>query len=56
MLVDKTEFEAWMERIIGELYRISRKQDISQDVLQGVGLARVHPQQLRRERDKTAGT
>ena len=25
MLVDKTEFEAWMERIMGELYRISRK-------------------------------
>ena len=22
MLVDKTEFEAWMERIMGELYRI----------------------------------
>jgi len=104
MLVDKTEFEAWMERIMGELYRISRKLDkaetrekhlnylngerlydnqevclllriskrtlqryrnnggvevlfdISQDILQGVGLARVHPQQLRRERDKTAGT
>ena len=27
MLVDKTEFEAWMERIMGELYRISRKLD-----------------------------
>jgi len=27
MLVDKAEFEAWMERIMGELYRISRKQD-----------------------------
>lgn len=27
MLVDKTEFEAWMERIMGELYRISRKMD-----------------------------
>ena len=23
MLVDKTEFEAWMERIMGELYRMS---------------------------------
>ena len=104
MLVDKTEFEAWMERIMGELYRISRKLDkaetrekhlnyldgerlydnqevclllrISKRTLQryrnngvlkfysiyhktyykGVGLARVHPQQLRRERDKTAGT
>ena len=22
MLVDKTEFEAWMERIMGELYRM----------------------------------
>ena len=90
MLVDKTEFEAWMERIMGELYRISRKLDkaetrekhlnylngerlydnqevclllriskrtlqryrnnggvevlfdISQDILQGVGLTRVH--------------
>ena len=74
MLVDKTEFEAWMERIMGELYRISRKLDKAetrekhlnylngerlydnQEVLQGVGFARVHPQQLRRERDKTAGT
>ncbi len=27
MLVDKTGFEAWMERIMGELYRISRKLD-----------------------------
>lgn len=27
MLVDKIEFEAWMERIMGELYRISRKLD-----------------------------
>ena len=27
MLVDKTEFEVWMERIMGELYRISRKMD-----------------------------
>ena len=27
MLVDKVEFEAWMERIMGELYRISRKLD-----------------------------
>lgn len=27
MLVDKTEFEAWMGRIMGELYRISRKLD-----------------------------
>ena len=99
MLVDKTEFEAWMERIMGELYRISRKLDKAEtrekhlnylngerlydnqevclllriskrtlqryrnngvlkfySILQGVGLARVHPQQLRRERDKTAGT
>lgn len=31
MLVDKTEFEAWMERIMGELYRISRKLDKAGD-------------------------
>ena len=97
MLVDKTEFEAWMERIMGELYRISRKLDkaenrqkhlavrqpggvptaahqqahapaipeqrgieipfnIPQDLLQGIRPARVHPQQLRRERNQASGT
>ena len=27
MYIDKDEFTAWMERIMGELYRISRKLD-----------------------------
>ena len=112
MLVDKTEFEAWMERIMGELYRISRKLDKAENrqkhlnylngerlydnqevcqllriskrtlqryrnngalkfhsiyhktyykesdlhLLQGIRPARVHPQQLRRERNQASGT
>ena len=55
MLVDKTEFEAWMERIMGELYRISRKLDKAEyDNQEVCQLLRISKRTLQRYRNNGA--